>query len=233
MGKRGLNIYHRKDGRWEGRYRDGYHENGKPKYRSVYAKSYSAVKERLIALHSLAEKPTGVCALTVEKIFTEWLSVKSLKVKVSTIANYQFKVEKHILSTFGKVKISDLSPKAIYGFIREKLNDGLSAKYVADIVVILKSLAKYAAKVYHCNNPIADVELPKVEKTEMKLYSKEQRKTLKKVLLSDTNQTKMGILLCLFTGIRIGELCALRWSVFDFAERTFLIRDTSGSQLFR
>lgn len=183
MGKRGLNIYHRKDGRWEGRYRDGFHNNGKPKYRSVYARSYFEVKEKLIAIHSAVEKPMTVCSLTVERIFTEWLGVKRLKVKASTIANYVFKVNKHILSSFGKLKISELSPKMVYDFIQNKMSDGLTAKYVADMIVILKSLAKYAAKVYHCYNPIADVELPKVEKREMKLYSKEQQGVLKNTLL--------------------------------------------------
>ena len=226
MGKRGLNIYHRKDGRWEGRYKDGFHDNGKPKYRSVYAMSYSEVKEKLLAIHAAVEKPVSVCSLTVERIFKEWLNMKRLKVKASTIANYIFKADKHILSSFGGLKFSDLSPKIVYDFIQHKLNDGLSAKYVADIIVILKSIAKYAAKAYHCYNPIADVELPKVEKSEMKLYSKEQQNTLKAALLHSPNLTKLGVLLCLFTGMRIGELCALRWSDIDFEERTVSITKT-------
>ena len=81
MGKKGLNIYHRKDGRWEGRYRDGFQSNGMPKYRSIYAKTYAEVKEKLIAVKATSEKPLSVCRLTVERIFTEWLAVKKLKAK--------------------------------------------------------------------------------------------------------------------------------------------------------
>lgn len=226
MGKKGLNIYHRKDGRWEGRYKNGFHEDGKPKYRSIYAKTYSAVKEQLLIIRSSAEKPMSACTMTVQQIFTEWLNVKRLKVKESTIANYVFKMNKHLISAFGKVKFSELSAKLVYDFMQDKLNDGLSAKYVSDIIVILKSIAKYAAKTYHCTNPICDVELPKVEKSEMKLYSKEQQNTLKSTLLYNLNLTKLGILLCLYTGIRVGELCALKWSNIDFQDRTISITKT-------
>lgn len=226
MGKKGLNIYHRKDGRWEGRYKDGFYDNGKPKYRSIYARTYSEVKEKLIAIHSSAEKPISVCNLTVERIFAEWLNVKRLKVKESTIANYIFKANKHLFAYFGSVKFSELSPKSVYDFIQHKLSDGLSAKYVSDIIVILKNITKYAAKSYHCLNPLADVELPKTQKSEMKLYSKEQQNTLKSTLLHKPNLTKLGILLCLYTGIRIGELCALKWDDIDFQEQILNITKT-------
>lgn len=226
MGKKGLNIYHRKDGRWEGRYRDGFQEDGKPKYRSVYAKTYSEVKEKLITIHATAEKPMSVCSLTVNQIFIEWLKMKKLKVKESTISNYAFKANKHLLNSFGAMKLSELSPKTIYDFIQNKLNDGLSAKYISDMIVILKSIAKYAAKIYHCFNPISDIELPKVKKSEMKLYSKEEQRILKSTLLHNSNLTNMGILLCLYTGIRIGELCALKWDDIDFHERTIRITKT-------
>jgi len=52
MARRGENIYKRKDGRWEGRYKAGYDENGRTKYRSVYGKTYQAVKEQLAAVRT-------------------------------------------------------------------------------------------------------------------------------------------------------------------------------------
>ena len=146
MGKKGLNIYHRKDGRWEGRYKDGFKADGKPKYRSIYAKSYSAVKEILIRVRNAESKPKSICPLTVQQIFTEWLSIKQLKIKESTIANYEFKFRKHLFPVFGNLKISDISAKMVYDFIHEKLHDGLSGKYIADMIILLKSIAKYAVR---------------------------------------------------------------------------------------
>lgn len=78
MGKKGLNIYHRKDGRWEGRYKDGFKADGKPKYRSVYAKSYGEVKEVLIHIQNTEMKPKSTCPLTVQQIFTEWIQFISV-----------------------------------------------------------------------------------------------------------------------------------------------------------
>lgn len=226
MGKKGLNIYHRKDGRWEGRYKDGFNENGKAKYHSVYAATYSAVKEKLLRVNTSTEQPSSVCAVTVKQIFTEWLNVKKLTVKESTIANYIFKANKHLLTYFGKIKFSKLSVSLVCKFIQDKLDDGLSAKYVSDMIVILKSMAKYASKTYNCKNPICNAELPKTEKSELNLYSKEQQSRLKSTLLRNMNLTKLGILLCLYTGIRIGELCALKWSDINLYERTISISKT-------
>ncbi|MCM1227987.1 MAG: site-specific integrase [Clostridium sp.] len=226
MGKKGLNIYHRRDGRWEGRCKDGFHENGKAKYHSVYAATYSAVREKLLILYSSMEQPMSVCSMTVKQIFMEWLDVKRLTVKESTIENYLFKANKYLLTAFGNIKFNELSVNLVYKFIQDKLNDGLSAKYVSDMIVILKSMAKYASKNYNCKNPICNVELPKAEKTELKLYSKEQQNCLKSALLYNMNPTKLGILLCLYTGIRVGELCALKWSDINFHEQTISISKT-------
>ena len=226
MGKKGLNIYHRKDGRWEGRYKDGFKADGKPKYRSVYAKSYGEVKEVLIHIQNAEMKPKSTCFLTVQQIFTEWLSIKKLKVKESTIVNYEFKFRKHLLSAFGNLKFSDISAKMVYDFIHKKLHDGLSGKYIADMIILLKSIAKYAGRTYYCANQIADVELPKAENHEIKPYSREQQTVLTQELLKDTDLSKMGILLCAYTGIRIGELCALQWKDIDFQNQTLEISKT-------
>lgn len=215
MAKRGLNIYHRRDGRWEGRYKDGFRTDGKPKYRSVYAGTYGEVKKVLIKLKSAEQKTKISCTLTVKQLFDEWLNMKKFCVKESTIANYVFKINKHLLNVFGGLKFSSLSPKLICDFIQKKKSEGLSVKYISDMIVILKSMAKYTAKTYHCANEIADIELPKVPKKELELYSEREQKILKSELLKEINTTKLGVLLCQYTGIRIGELCALKWSDID------------------
>ncbi len=212
MAKKGINIYKRSDGRWEGRYKNGFREDGKPKYRSVYARTYGEVKEKLFKLKSMEQKNNTPCLLTIEFLFNEWINVKKSCVKESTIANYIFKINKHLKPFFSGLKFSLLSPKIVYDFISKKKSEKLSAKYISDMIFILKSMAKYTAKTYHCANEIDDIEPPKSTKKELKLYSKDEQKILKSALLKEINFTKLGILLCLFSGIRIGELCALKWS---------------------
>jgi len=226
MAKRGLNIYHRKDGRWEGRYRNGFRADGKPKYRSVYAETYGEVKEILIKLKSAELKTKTSCTLTVKQLFDEWLNMKKFCVKESTIANYVFKINKHLLNFFGGMKFSSLSPKLIFDFIQKKKSEGLSIKYISDMIVILKGLAKYTAKTYHCANEIVDIEISRPPKKELKLYSKSEQGTLKSALLEEIGPTRLGILLCLYTGIRIGELCALKWSDVDFNTSVLYISKT-------
>lgn len=226
MSKRGLNIYRRKDGRYEGRYADGYGENGKTKYRSIYGKTYTEVKEKLLQIKAKIISPETESGLTVKELFTEWLSAKQTQTKASTYANYAFKAEKHLIPAFGSLKIEKLSPSKVYEFIMEKRSKGLSNKYISDLIIVLKNMTRYAAKVHHCVNPIANVELPKKEKHELDLYNKSEQNRLKSALLTDMDITKLAIMLALFTGVRIGELCGLKWADIDLAAKTIRIERT-------
>ena len=226
MSKRGLNIYRRKDGRYEGRYADGYGENGKTKYRSIYGKTYAEVKEKLLQIKARIITPEVESGLTVKELFTEWLSAKLTQTKPSTYANYAFKAEKHLIPAFGSLKIEKLSPSKVYDFIMEKRNKGLSNKYISDLIIVLKNMTRYAARVHHCVNPIADVELPKKEKHELDLYNKNEQNRLKSALLTNMDLTKLGIMIALYTGVRIGELCGLKWSDIDLNAKTIRIERT-------
>ncbi|MDE5885377.1 MAG: site-specific integrase [Oscillospiraceae bacterium] len=218
MSRRGENIYKRKDGRWEGRYKVGQDDKGRTKYHSVYAKSYQEVKKKLAVMKFTPVQHKNAGNLTVYTLFEEWMSAVKLKVKASTYANYRMKVDKHILPEFGKIKYEDLTAQMIHSFIQNKLNNGLSAKYVSDIVIVFKSMAKYISIVHEFQNPIANVVLPKAKKKEMVLLTEEQQKHLCGHLLQDMNTTSLGVMLSLYTGLRIGEVCGLKWSDIDFGK---------------
>ncbi len=226
MPRKGENIYKRKDGRWEGRYRVGYNDSGTAKYRSVYGKSYQEVKTKLIELKAEPVPTSSSGKLTVKELFEEWLSAVRLKVKESTYANYRMKADKHILSEFGGLRYEQLTVQMLHSFIEKKLKFGLSAKYVSDIVIVFKSMAKYISRVHGFRNPLADVILPKVTKTEMKLFSENQQNQLCRHLLKNTDNTSICILLSLYTGLRIGETCGLKWEDIDFEKSILTVRRT-------
>ena len=226
MARRGENIYKRKDGRWEGRYKAGYDENGKSKYRSVYGKTYQAVRELLTSIKTEPAVYQKAGKLTVKELFKEFMAGVKLRVKESTYANYRMKADKHILPEFGGVRFEHLTTKMLHAFIQKKLNSGLSAKYVSDIVIVFKSMAKYISMVHGFQNPIINVVLPKVQKKEMHLFSEEQQKTLCSYLVQNQNSTSLCILLSLYTGLRIGEVCALRWSDIDFEKSILTVSKT-------
>ncbi len=228
MAKKGLNIYKRKDGRWEGRYKNGCTPEGKTKYSSIYGKSYSAVKEQLELKR--AEVRSGNicnCRSTVGEIIDMWLADVKNRVKESTYANYNMKIKKHILPCFARLKYDKLTADILNEFISRKCSENLSAKYVSDIVILLKSAAKFAQRRYGYANRIDCVTLPKSDKiAENKLLSDSEQSQLKAALTENVTCSNVGILLSAATGIRIGELCALKWENIDLEKSIITVRQT-------
>lgn len=221
MARRGENIYKRKDGRWEGRYR-----LGNAKYRSVYGRSYNEVKAKLLALKAAPVPVISSGNMTVKTLFEEWLSAVRLRVKESTYANYRMKADRHILPEFGGLRYDLLTVRMLHTFIESKLNSGLSAKYVCDIIIVFKSMAKYIAKVHGFRNILADVVLPKVQKKELKLLTDNQQLQLCKHLKTNMNTTSLCVLLSLYTGLRVGEVCGLMWRDIDIEKSILTVRRT-------
>lgn len=225
MARKGENIYKRKDGRWEGRH-FLHQDTGKAKYHSVYAKTYQEVKEKLTKLKAETEAFVSSGSLTVKELFEEWFDSARFRVKTSTLANYRMKFEKHILPEFGKIRYEQLSAQKMHQFIETKIKAHLSPKYVSDIVIVFKSMAKYAAKEHSFRNPIANVTLPKFPKEKRKMLSESDQKRLCQHLNENVNETKLGMMLSYYAGLRIGEICALQWKDIDFKAKTLSVNRT-------
>lgn len=221
MSRKGENIYKRRDGRWEGRYK-----TETSKYRSIYGKTYQEVKTKLLILKAAPVPINSSGKLTVKELFEEWLSAVKLRVKKSTYANYRMKADKHIIPQFGDMRYENLTIQMLHNFIEKKLKTGLSTKYVSDIIIVFKSMAKYISRVHGFKNPIADVVLPKTDKKEMNLFSDIQQKKFCRHLLKSIDNTSISILISLYTGLRIGEVCGLKWSDIDFEKSIITVRRT-------
>lgn len=227
MAKRGLNIYKRRDGRWEGRYKNGFTAEGKTRYSSVYGKSYTAVRELLERKRSEALNSTfKSCKCTVGEIIEKWIESAKNNVKESTLANYRMKLKKHILPYYSGLKYECLTADSLNAFISGKISENLSAKYVSDIVVLLKSAAKFAQRRYGYANKIDTVALPKSTAKNKKLLSAAEQESLKKAFLNKPASSNIGMLLAASTGIRIGELCALKWENIDLEKSVIAVRQT-------
>lgn len=214
------NIYLRKDGRYEGRLT----ENGSHKLRYFYGKSIEEVK-RKIQEYKENQNYSDI-SLTVKMIFWEWMEVSRFRIKESTAANYIGKAEAHLLPAFGDIRADRLEATQLCEFITCKLNSGLSPNYVADIVILLKTVMKFAVNRYNIRNRIAEVALPKKKKTTVQLLSKNQQLHLQKHLNANEDLTSLGVTLSLFTGLRIGELCALKWEDIDFSKKILSVTKT-------
>ena len=226
MSKRGENIYKRKDGRWEGRYKNGFRSNGTVKYKSVYGRSYSEVRAILREKRLTAADDTVHCQCLFREIAQNWLINIKRAVKESTYVNYFTKLHKHILPVFGEVKYEKLTVEMLNDFATQKLSENLSPKYEYDIVSVIKSISHYARKAYHYPD-IAMVTIQKEKRTaEKPLLTGQQQITLTAHLLNCPTASNIGILLSMYTGIRIGELCALQWSDIDLEKSILTVNRT-------
>ena len=230
MSRKGENIYKRKDKRWEARYVKGYGEDGQPKYGYLYAQSYHAVREKLehAKINLALGEPLGsICDKRFCVQCDEWLSVNQHKVAASTYAKYEKVLNKHIKAQLGGLRTESISTAVVARFSDTLLTEqGLSPKTARDILTILGSILKYAQKKIGSKMQNVEIIYPKCTKKEMRVLTHAEQKKLVTFLLSDMDEYKFGILLALLTGIRIGELCALRWNCFSFEERCIRVRAT-------
>ncbi len=220
MSKKGSNIYKRKDGRWEGRL----YFSGSRKYKSVYGKTYTEAKKRLRELN--AEKDTAKCMSMFSDIAMQWLEYRRCFLKESTYSCYFTKLSAHVIPYFKGMKYDSVTAEAVADFVSRKIREGYSEKYVSDILVMLKTVAKWAFNTYGYRNGLLNFPAVKASKSEPQLLDRNQQKKLQDCLMEEENATNIGILLAMYTGIRIGELCALKWGDFNFEENYFAISKT-------
>lgn len=226
MARRGENIYKRRDGRWEGRYKNGFKADGKVRYSSVYGASYSEVKIVLTAKRAEQKSDCLKCNFTFKELSGLWLESIANSVKESTYSNYSMKLEKHIIPYFGDIRYEKLNIKIFNGFIAEKLSLGLSPRYVSDICRVIKSITKFARQKLNYSDKAELLSLPKCEKKECKMLNSVQQKLLTDYLSDSTSPSNLGIFISAVTGIRIGELCALKWSDIDLEKRIITVNKT-------
>ena len=216
----------RKDGRYMGKFIAGYDDHGKAQYQYVYGRTYDEAESKLLIGQEVASRYFSGRYITVNKIYEEWLNAVVNRVKESTLANYRAKFENHILPILGDILCADLSAGRINEFINKKLADGLSASYVRDIITVFKSMLKYACEEYGFKLSLKNVILPKIEKKQIEKISDIQQKSLVLYLKENMSITAFGILISLFMGLRIGELCGLKWEDVDFQNKILHIRRT-------
>lgn len=229
MPKKGENIYKRKDGRWEGRYRKARSEHGKIIYGYVYGSKYMEVKQKLERLKGQYGNTTQQVALfqgTVEEWLEYWLDILMKdQIKISTYSSYQAKMKKHIFPLLGRKKLMLLRDKDIGFFLKTLSSRGLSNTTINNIYIILKSaLSKAVAEKVILENPCQTVMSPKVKKKEIVVLTVEQQGRLEELALKET--TCSSIILSLYTGLRIGEISGLNWSDIDLENRTISIKRT-------
>ncbi len=228
---KGENIFKRKDGRWEARYIKGYELSGKIKYGFCYGKTYKEAKEKVTRAKAslISGKPAADAGSRRRFAYfcDEWFESGKSRLKESTCVKYKTMIEKHIKPHLGGCFPLAFNDLLMEQFTNELLfEEKLAPKTVKDIIVVLRSILNYTAKRFPNTFPNVDIIYPKESKKEMRVLTREEQARFVTYLLDDMDECKFGILLALLTGIRIGELCALRWENISLKEKTIKITST-------
>jgi len=223
MARRQTNIFKRKDGRYEARYIKCWDENGKAKYGSVYARTYAEVKVKLentkakLLDHQIILMPSQTI---VDAINVHLNSIKN-QVKESTYGLYMRYSENYISPHFKDTPVSLLTSEMVQGFVDSLLGNGLSVATTQSVFNFLKNgLKTKLAK------DIFTIKLPKKQHYKVEVLSIDEQKRLELVAKDSDTINHIAIILCLYTGIRIGELCGIMWKDIDFERQTLSINRT-------
>lgn len=160
-------------------------------------------------------------------VASQWIEAKRKLVKHSTFCAYNLILHTHLLPLFGDDAL--ITEAQAQKMVIDKLNAGLARKTVRDIIATLKAIAKYGTK--HCGWATIswEIEFP-TETTAKKLpvlTMANQRKLMTHLSSSPTSQN-IGVMMALCTGMRIGEVCALKWADVDMQSRIITIGSTVG-----
>lgn len=222
MPRRGENIYKRKDGRWEARYVKEITADGKKKYGSVYASSYKEVKAKQQLCILQPTENHNPIRITVTELIAEWLSSMKNQIKACTDQKYECVCRNHIISDLSAIAVRYISRFTIMSFTERLLEKNLSTKTVNDILIVLGLALKYAQETYSITVP--KINYVKEHQREMRIFSVQEQQIITEYLLQQIDIHKFGVLLALYTGMRIGELCALRWD--DITDEHIVINKT-------
>lgn len=241
MPRRGDNIRKRKDGRWEARYTLTDDTGETRKYISVYGRTYQEARDKREQIVAQGQKETPkTSAITFRDILAAWQAANRIRLKESSVSRYQNLIDTHILPELGSKRMGQITVSVINRFLTTKLEHGrldhtggLSPSYVRSIALIISSAISFGASENMCSPLRSKITKPSIPKKELTILGVEEQTLLEKELLDDMDEEKLLIYITLYTGLRIGEACALRWEDIDLESKLLYVRQTVSRVWFR
>lgn len=164
--------------------------------------------------------------MNFKDISTFWKEEKRKFVKLSTISAYAVILENHLLPTFGNKEIV-ITEQEVQQFVLLKLDAGLSQKTVKDFLIVLKMIYRYGVKINEFQHCDWDIKYPNVQENKaLEVLNITNHKKLMAFVSDNFTFRNLGILMCLQTGMRIGEVCALQWGDIDLQKGVVSISKT-------
>lgn len=237
MARTGNNIYFcRSKGKWEGRFVRGRNADGKLCYGYVSGDTEAeCTAKRDLAAKVFAEEQRQAGMnnrFLFEAVAAEWLASEGRMKKDSTVCKYRNNLNIHLNPRFGDRIFSEIRREEVAKYameLRDKDSNGraMSVNTVKGILSVLRAVVAYGKLQYHL--PAEDFTglfIGTAEDVPCRLLTENEEAILLEYILSEPDSEKMGILLVLYTGLRLGELCALRWGDIDIREKTLTVHST-------
>ena len=231
MAKRGENIHKRKDGRWEGRYIKS--RTPELRWGYLYGHSYSDVKRALIQKKAETGfyRLTGT-NLTFSELAESWLRSLKASVKESTYAHYQYTLQQYILPALGNCAVVSLDEEILERSIQKIIcgsgnqHKPLGYSSARECLTMVRRICRYAVHLRLLCPMELQAHLPRKNSCPTKPLTLSEQRQLRAYVLEDPTPRKLGLLLGIEAGLRIGEICGLKWSDFDLKSGTIQINRT-------
>lgn len=227
MARRGENIYHRRDGRWEGRCIVGRKMDGRPKFHSIYGQSYSEVKKNLVLLKSehMAQPREQAVLIYGNGSLSDWMDywldvIEKPYIRPTTYTLYQRNIHNHLRPHLGRYALQELSREHIQAMV-DSLRQTLASSTLHGVCRLLKTILNSALKSrLIAEPPYKELKMPKCRQKQPRVLTRDEQMRLEQAALSSGG---LEYLLCLHTGLRLGELCALRYQDIDFVSNVLIV----------
>ena len=250
MSKSGENIHKRRDGRWEGRYIKGRTPDRKPVWGYLYGSSYAEVHQLLIqkkaesGFYQLSGRRVRFEELAAqwlhfyqlsgrrvrfEELAAQWLHSIAQGIKESTLAHYSYTLKRYLLPVFGTAELHTLDEQRLeQGLLQviapaDDSHKALGAASARECLTMLRRICKYAAHLRLMRPVEIVVKLPQAKEHAAQPLSAQEQDSVQVFILRAPTPRKLGLLLQMQMGLRIGEVCGLQWGDFDLEKGTLSI----------
>ena len=173
-----------------------------------------------------------ITKMKFSELAAQWILSVSHGGKESTLAHYRYTLERYLLPVFGSDRISDLDEQRLEQGILQVISAAsgrhkpLGASSSRECLTMLRRICKYAAHLHLMRTVEVFVKLPQMEPCQTKPFSAQEQAALREFVLAAPTPRKVGLLLQMQLGLRIGEVCGLQWGDFDFKAGILTVRRT-------
>ena len=221
----GQNIYKRRDGRWEARIPLGIKANGRRYFKCFYGKTYQEARNRKQDYEKnipFIKEMVTTSPDTFSSAAYGWLASSEQDWKPATYIRYRNCLEKYILPHWELLPVREVDQK-VYDALITLLEKKLSVSSMQTVNTVISGSLKHTLKrlPVTCKKFVAERRM-----TPKDILSKAEIFRLGSYLEAEEDLTAIGIHLALYSGVRLGELCALTWADIDLETRTLYVRHT-------